>query len=225
MSKLVPGTDGESLPAGTLVFRIGKGADLNQVAVDQRKASEIFFKPSSEDERSPGKRLSIWVEELTIADQAWAIMGSRPNKTVVVCLSVDDIVAVESPAPFHSLVPEWERALLDDGSVNTHPGAEGHAGISGLCQGRENSKTDKELRKALRSRLADKARVSPVPVPHEIPEEHLRIAAYFIFEKGIGNSGSQDDHWVGAVRQLRRARVRERAASRPAGSAIKTPGR
>jgi hypothetical protein len=178
MSTLVRGSDGEVLPAGTLVFRIGEKANLNQEAIDQRKASEIFFKPSSRDEKSPGKRLSIWIERLTIADQGWAIMGSDPDKTVVACLNVDDILAVEPPEPFHSLTAEWERALLDDGSVNPLPGAEGHAGISGLCQGREKNKTDKNLRKLLRSRLADKASVSPVPAPHDIPDEHLRVAAY-----------------------------------------------
>jgi hypothetical protein len=214
MSKLVPGTDGEPMPAGTLVFRIGNKADLNEEAIGQRKAPEIFFKPSSSDLESPGKRLSVWVEELTIADQGWAIMGSNPRKTVVVCLNVDDILKIEPPAPFHSLSTEWERALLADGTVNTHPGAEGHAGIAGLCQGHERNKTDKNLRKALRSRLADRAKISPVPVPHDISERNLCVAAYFIFEKDRESSGSREQHWVSAIRQLRRARVREQELAR-----------
>lgn len=206
MSKIVPGQEGDPLPVGTLVFRIGEKADLNEEAIAQLKASEMFFKPSSRDEKSPGKRLSIWVEELTIADQGWAIMGSSPKKTVVACLNVNDILAVVPPPPFQPLAPQWEQALLDDGSVNTHPGAEGHAGIFGLCQGLDN-KTDKNLRKLLRSRLADKASVSPVPVPHKFLDEQLRVAAYFIHEQGgrVGDSCEAD--WVSAVRQLRRERI------------------
>ncbi len=213
MSKLVTGCDGDSLPAGTLVFRIGEKADLNEEAIEQRKASEMFFKPSSRDEKSPGKRLSIWVEGLTIADQGWSIMGSDPAKTVVACLSVDDILAVVPPESLHALAPQWEQALLDDGSVNTHPGAEGHAGIYGLCQGREKNKTDKNLRKLLRSRLADKASVSPVPVPHDLPDEHLHVAAYFIHVNGEQPDGTCETHWIAAIRQLRRARVREHKES------------
>jgi hypothetical protein len=204
MSKLVPGKDGDPLPPGTLVFRVGKNAELNQQAIDQRKASEIFFKPSSADKKSAGKRLSIWVEELTIADQGWAMMGSNPAKTVIACLDVDDIAAVEPPPSFCGLASHWEQALLEDGSVNTHAGAEGHAGIFGLCQGGENNKTDRDLRKLLRSRLADQANVSPVPVPHNIPEEHISVAAYYIHEK---KAGSHEAHWIAAIRQLRRSRV------------------
>jgi hypothetical protein len=182
-------------------------AQLNQEAIRQRKASEIMFNLSSRDKASPRKRVSVWVEELTIADQAWAIMGSIPARTIVACFNSDDILAIEPPAPFHGLTLEWERALLDDGSPNPHPGAEGHAGISGLWQGRENNRDDKDRRKLLRSKLADKATISRVPVPHDIPEDYIRVAAYFIFEKHRGNEGSEGDHWVAAIRQLRRARV------------------
>lgn len=201
---IVPGSDGEPLPAGTLVFRIGKNSDLDQEAIKQRKASEILFKPTSRDENSPGQRLSIWVEELTIADQGWAIMGSDPARTIVACLDVDGILAIEPPAPFHSLRVEWEKARLDDGSSNTHSGAEGHAGIAGLCQGSKKGRADKDRRKALRSRLADKATISPVPVPHDILEDQLRVAAYYIHEK---EAGTPTANWVSAIRKLRRARV------------------
>ncbi len=103
MNKLIPRPDGEPIPPGTLLFRIGANTDVNQEAIDRRKALEMFFNPSSRDWKSPGKRLSVWVEELTIADQAWAIMGSNPKRTVVACINVDDILAVEPPVPFHRL--------------------------------------------------------------------------------------------------------------------------
>ena len=191
------------MPAGTLVFRVGKRADPSPKALEQKKPPEILFKPSSEDEDSPGKRLSIWVEELTLPDQGWAFMGCDPAKTMVACLAVDAIQAIQAPEPFAPLGAEWEQALLPDGSVNNLPGAEGHAGIKGLVQG-GNGKTDRKRRKALRSKLADIAEVSPVPVPHNLDEHHLRVAAYFIHEKW---RGSQQDNWICAVRQLRRAIV------------------
>ena len=75
MTKPRPGSDGEPLPAGTLVFRVGKRADPSPEALKQKKPPEILFKPSSDDEESPGKRLSIWVEELTLPDQGWAFTG------------------------------------------------------------------------------------------------------------------------------------------------------
>ena len=56
---------------------------------------------------------------------------------------------------------------------------------------------DSKRRKALRSKLADAAEISPVPVPHNLPEEHLHVAAYFIHEKG---KGSQEANWISAVR-------------------------
>ena len=203
MTKPRPGSDGDLLPAGTLVFRIGKRADPSPEALKQKKPPEILFKPSSDDEESPGKRLSIWVEELTLPDQGWAFMGCDPAKTMVACLNVDAIRAIQPPEPFDPLGAEWEQALLPDGSVNNLPGAEGHAGITGLLQG-GNGKMDSKRRKALRSKLADAAEISPVPVPHNLSEEHLRVAAYFIHEKG---KGSQEANWISAVRQLRRATV------------------
>jgi len=61
----------------------------------------------------------------------------------------------------------------------------------------------------MRSDLADIAAISPVPVPHDIPDEHLCVAAYFIYEKNVERGGSEEANWIRAVRQLRRARVRD----------------
>jgi hypothetical protein len=141
-------------------------------------------------------------------------MGSDPDKTVVACLDVDDILAIQPPEPFHGLTVEGEKALLEDGSVNTHPGAYGHAGIAGLCQGGRGT-GDKNRRKLLRSRLADQATISPVPVPHDIPAEHIRVAADFIHVNRGKENGSPEDDWIRAIRQLRRARVRQGGQPNP----------
>jgi hypothetical protein len=52
-------------------------------------------------------------------------MGARPYKAVVVCLSVDQVLAVAAHEPFHALTVEWEKAALTDGGADTRPGAEG----------------------------------------------------------------------------------------------------
>jgi len=221
MSSRHPGKDGDSVPTGTLVFRIAKNVYLSPHALAQRRALPEMFELSSADKASPGKRLSVWVEELTIADQAWDFMGAKPDSTVVACLEVGQIEAISPQPSFTPLRVEWEQALMDDGSgnkvPNTKPGAEGHAGIAGLKQG-GNGKTDTNFRKALRSAVADIADISPVPVPHDISEDDLRYAAYFSYENQIPKYAPSEVHWMNAVRQLRRARVRQHRMNGTAGS-------
>jgi hypothetical protein len=176
--------------------------------VEKKRALEIMFQPSSRELESLGKRLSVWIEQLTLADQAWAFMGCNPKKTVVACLSVDDICAIEPPESLRALRVEWEKALKPDGTPNELPGAEGHVGITGLVQGGDG-KIDKKLRKALRSKLADLAFISLVPVPHDIPEDFIRVAAYFIYKNEVTESRTPDLHWIAAVRQIRRTRAHE----------------
>lgn len=207
---LRPGSDGEPLPDGTLIFRIGKDVHLNQAALEQRKALPGMFELSETDKNSPGQRLSVWIEKLTIADQGWAFMGAKPANTVVACLNVDDIRAFPRQEPFLALDVEWEQAAFDDGTPNHLLGAEGHSGISGLNQGGKG-KMDGNRRRELRSMLADLAEISPVPVPHRLPEEHLRVTAYYIHEK---RQAGCEECWIAAIRQLRRARVQEFRESR-----------
>ena len=137
-----------------------------------------LFELTDEDKNSPGMRLSVWAEELTVADQAWDFMGSKPKNTLVVCLNVDDVRGIAPPEGFSALNVEWEQALRPDGSVNDRPGAEGHSGICNLNQG-GGGKQDKAKRQQLRLKLAEAAKLSPVPVPHRFEEEQLRVAAYF----------------------------------------------
>lgn len=184
---------------------------LSPEALRRGRASPEMFELSSEDKKSDGQRLSVWVEELTVADQAWDFMGARDDCNVVACLSVDGISSIPAPPGFEPLRVEWEGALMFAAEAglapNIRPGAEGHAGVSGLNQG-GGGKVDRLQRKALRSDLADAAHLSPVPVPHDIPEEELRIAAYFIHESTRIKSTDPASDWIEAVRQLRRARVR-----------------
>lgn len=210
MTALVPGNDGDPVPAGLRIFRIGRDTDVSPVVIERKKALEIMFELSEEDKEAEVPRLSVWVEPLTVADQAWDFMGKKPNRTVVACLSVDAVNAIQPEDQFVPLRVEWERAMVDDGSgskaPNTRPGAEGHAGIVGLNQG-SKGKTDKFRRKALRSALADLARISDVPVPHQFEREHLEVAAYYISRKPDQRTGRPDGDWIKAVRQLRRMRA------------------
>jgi hypothetical protein len=140
----------------------------------------------------------------------------KPENNVVACLTVNKILAIPQQSGFEPLLVEWEQALTNDGAggkiLNTRPGAEGHAGITGLNQG-GGGRMHKNQRKDMRTDLADVSDLSPVPVPHNIPEEHIRIAAYFIHEN-CGDPGSNcEADWVRAIRQLRRARMNEYKSS------------
>jgi len=178
-----------------------------------------MFQMSSDDKESEGKRLSIWVEELTIADQAWEFMGARPECDAVACLCVDRIRLIPSQPGFDPPRVEWEQAFTRDTSgsriPNNRPGAEGHCGITGLDQGGDG-KTHSRQRKAMRSDLADLAELSPVPARHEIPEEQLEVAAYFIYENNKMANESAESNWIEAIRQLRRALVGEHRSASPA---------
>ena len=85
MTILRPGCDGDTLPANTLVFRIGRKPNSTPEALEKKRAMEVMFKPLSLEEQSLGQRLSVWVEELTLPDQAWAFMDAtrrRPSSHV-----------------------------------------------------------------------------------------------------------------------------------------------
>jgi len=210
MTAPATGNDGEIVREELHVFRIGRDIDVSPAANDRKKALAIMFELSEEDKSANFPRLSVWVEPMTVADQAWEIMGKRPNRTVVACLSVGSVNAIPPQTLFAPLRVEWERALVDDGTGGKTPnkrlGAQGHAGITGLNQG-GNGKADKLKRKALRSALADLARISDVPVPHQFETEHLQVAAYYISRKPEQKTGSPDGDWVQAIRQLRRTRA------------------
>src|SRR5689334_16325813 len=120
MTRPVPGNDGEPVPPGTRIFRVGKHIDVNAVTLEERRPLESFFQPSSND-----IRLSTWVEELTVADQAWGFLrGNRPAYNVVACLNTDGIRAISPPAGFQPLDVVWEPATIEENGQqipNTRP--------------------------------------------------------------------------------------------------------
>jgi hypothetical protein len=128
------------------------------------------------------------------------------------------IHAIPPQPGFTALRAEWEQAVKDDGTGgkvrNNKPGAEGHAGIAGLNQG-GTGKTHRMQRLALRSALADIASISPVPVPHDIPVDHIQVAAYYIYEKGLRDI-LPEANWIRAIRQLRRTKVQQEAQQKQA---------
>src|SRR2546423_1031753 len=106
-----PGNDGQPVPQRTNVFRIGKDIFLSRAAKQGVKQLPIRFDLSSDDKKAEVPRLSIWVEELTTADQAWDFMGSRPVNTVVACLTADGIRGIAPPPGFAALDVVWESAM------------------------------------------------------------------------------------------------------------------
>jgi len=103
MDMTQPLNDGDPVPSGTLIFRIAKETQLSPEALRTGKASPEMFELTSEDKMSEGKRLSIWIEEQTLPDQAWDFMGARPANNVVACLSVNKVLAIPPQVGFDPL--------------------------------------------------------------------------------------------------------------------------
>ena len=82
-----------------------------------------------------------------------------PAYQLALRLSVDAIRALR-PNPDSPQIPnldvQWHTLLNDDGSRDTRPGADGHAGISGLHAG--SSAQRKSLRRRLAQLASDGAR-------------------------------------------------------------------
>src|SRR5207302_3211753 len=105
MPGISPGSDGEPLPAGTRIFRIARGVHLSPETIRQQVVTESMFQPSSSD-----LRLSVWVEELTIADQAWTFLNENPKNNIVLCLSTELVRAIPPEQGFAAMDVEWELA-------------------------------------------------------------------------------------------------------------------
>src|SRR5437879_331674 len=129
MSDLRRGSDGEPIPSGEVVLRMG--IPSMDFAL-RRKASPNWFELSTEDKKMDVPRLSVFCEKLTSPRQAWQLLGSREEYTAVVRLDVDDVREIR-PEPDSSEVPSLD--VVWDDEVNPGPGAEGHAGITGLDRG------------------------------------------------------------------------------------------
>ncbi len=115
MGTPTPGSDGDRVSDDVLVFRVGRSLEVSPRAQEQKETLlAVMFELSSDDKRSPGKRLSVWVESLTVADQAWDFLGSKPAYTVVACLTVLDIHTIPQEEGFRHLQVEWEQALCEN---------------------------------------------------------------------------------------------------------------
>jgi hypothetical protein len=123
-----PGQDsyGEPLPAGEIVIRLGvPSMDF----AERRKASPNWFELSTEDKKQKPPRLSVFCERLTTPQQAWELQGSREEYAAMARLNVDTIRAIR-PDPNSVDVPSLD--VVWDGLDDPRPGADGHAGITGL---------------------------------------------------------------------------------------------
>lgn len=203
MSIPSPEGDGRPLPPQTQVFRISESKHVNFVTKEEGKPHPGMFALSTPEKASEARRLSIWVEALTVADQAWEFMGRNPKHTFVACSSTDRIRSVEPPEGFERLDVVWEKAMDSNGAPNNRPGAEGHAGIAGLGQG-QGQQNAREKKTELRSRLADIFVISPVPVPHCFTGEDMRNMASRIREKNGTKGGDVEICEIQVLRELRR---------------------
>jgi hypothetical protein len=153
--RLRPGSKGEPLPEGQTVFRLGKPTK------DGFVASPVHFELSTKDEQSELQALSVWVEGLTTVQQSLEFIESnREALRLVLYLSVDTVRGIR-PDPDSLDVPPldvvWDPLTLQNGNgtePDTRPGAEGHAGITGLKRPPRVSRTHY---KSIRSQLADLA--------------------------------------------------------------------
>ena len=199
MHAILPGPDGSSVPKCCWIQRIG-AVSVSDIAMQHSTAPPSMFELSSKDKEAGIPRLSVFVHDLTTADEAWAILGGNPKNTVVACANVETVNQVfetDKQKNIITLVVQWERAASDS------PGAAGHCGIANLNIG------DKVTRRTLRSKLADAFRLSPVPVPHNFQDEELRVTAYYISIGDADNADHESDqerNWYRAIRELRRLR-------------------
>lgn len=148
MSDQEGGQTGQPLPGGEIVVRLGiPPMDF----AENRKASPNWFELSTEDKQQDPPKLSVFSERLTTSQQAWEIQGSREEYTAIARLSVDAIRALR-PEPNSARVPPLD--VVWDSLNDPRPGAEGHAGITGLERG---GPVNRLHTKSFRLQLADKA--------------------------------------------------------------------
>ncbi len=139
---MAPGKDGERLPDGVTVFRLGRSSS--------GQLTPEAFHLSSVDKTSATPRLSVYCEGLTKVAEADGLTGRKHD--VAGFLPVGKIRELR-PEPDHPGVQhldiEWETAR-EQGL-----GAEGHCGITRLNQERARDGTQlRVFRKSLYGRLA-----------------------------------------------------------------------
>ncbi|MEG4396915.1 hypothetical protein [Microcoleus sp. BROC3] len=131
---------------------------------------ELDFILSTEDKKSVPPHLSVWVDYLTTPEQAYQFLPTDSPRKLVLYLKVNEIRQIQANSG-QCVYPNLLNVIwvyiyiyckVKDKSVkDLRPGAEGHAGITGLEEDsvtNELTKSQKKLlRKDLRSKLAELA--------------------------------------------------------------------
>jgi hypothetical protein len=143
------GPQDEPLPHEAVVLRACKlPPDYHPQRPLTREA--FNFQLSNRDKEQPIPKLSVFVHGLTTEQQACALVGNGTTHRLIARLSVVDIRVIDAEG--YRLDAVWDEAVLDDGTPDTRPGAEGHAGITGLYRPPNAPKT---IFKTLQVRLAE----------------------------------------------------------------------
>lgn len=149
--RLQPGNRGEPLPAGETVLRFLKASLHGRV-------TDAAFELTTLDKTSPLQSLSVWAARLTSPEQAREFLGDQKDASLFYCLlGVEEIRSLRlSPeSPVTPLDVVWDPLFLSNSEErDSRPGAEGHAGITGLVR---PPGMEKLLYKRLRVQLADLA--------------------------------------------------------------------
>ncbi len=145
------GAQDEPLPNEAVVLRAQK-PPLNYEEGEPLSREAFNFSLSTSDKLLPVPKLSVYVLGLTTEAQACALVGNGTTHRLIARVSVAAVreIIVEG----NRLDVIWDAAFFADGTPDTRPGANGHAGIVGL--GRPKDRPDlKIVYKTLQTRLTD----------------------------------------------------------------------
>lgn len=117
------------------------------VPTSDGKISPEAFVLSTNDRQQRPPRLSVFGSSRTTAQQAWEILGRKPKHTIVARIRASRIRSIV-PAP--NCAPDLD--VRWDKIESELPGADGHAGVTGL---------ESAHRRTYRTLLADAANERP----------------------------------------------------------------
>lgn len=142
------GAKGRPLPDGAVVIRLAKptfGGKVDQSA----------FTPSTKDKEADLKSVSVWNEALTTEEQAREFMGDNKHEYSLAPRLPAARIRALRPDPDSPDVPPLD--VVWDPLDDLRPGAEGHAGITGLLR---PAQVPNPYYKNLRAQLVDLANAS-----------------------------------------------------------------
>ncbi len=162
-ARLARGAQNSPLPDEVTVLRAHRPRVFD--ASEKSVTRDLFsFELSTSDKAQKPPRLSVYVFGLTTEEQACALVGDGTTHRLILRLPVARIRALVVGE--HRLDAVWDEAVLDDGSPDMRPGAEGHAGITGLVR---PPGMDKIRFKRLSVDLADLASEDYIELPLQSP--------------------------------------------------------